>query len=402
MSPVHDVAVIGAGPVGLAATLALAHRGVRVVLLEEGDGSVRTEWRGSTLHPPTLEILSELGLAQPVVEEGVRVESVQYRDLELPGVAEFHVTALGKATPFPFRLQFEQYKLVRLLQEAIAARPSADIRFRHRVESVRQEHDHVDLTMNTPQGKETVRARWAIAADGSHSRTRHHLGIGFSGTSHTAPSLVMATPVDLAEHIPDLAPVSYWSGPHGRVSMIRTPDVWRIAMTVEPDTEEPETTITNSTQDPRVSRVLSPLLGDRQLPLLQHQIYRSHQRVADRFQQGRVFLTGDAAHITATTGGMGLNSGVHDVWYLVRSLTPRLEAPPEQPEITAYEEVRRDVALRVVQPATDTNRRQSDLDTPEARLHRLEQLMARAGDSRIHHSSVERMSMLDAVPEPVA
>ncbi len=393
-----DVAVIGAGPVGLAATLALARQGVRVVLLEEGDGGVRTEWRGSTLHPPTLEILSELDLARPVVDGAVRVERVQYRDLELSETAEFHTALLEGATPFPFRLQFEQYKMVRLLHEAVAAQPSVDVRFRHRVEDVRQEDGHVALEAETSGGRRTVRARWAVAADGSHSRTRRLLDIAFDGTSHTAPSLVMATPVDLAEHVPDLAPVSYWSGPHGRLSMIRTPDVWRIAMTVEPDTG-PGSAVEDSGRDPRVARALRPLLGERSLPLLQHQTYRSHQRVAARFQQGRVFLVGDAAHISATTGGMGLNSGIHDAWYLARRLAPHLDADPAH--IGDYERVRREIALRVVQPATDDNRRQGDLHMPEARLERIRKLRAQADDPQAHRSFVERMSMLDAVPRPV-
>ncbi|TAM93427.1 MAG: FAD-dependent monooxygenase, partial [Jatrophihabitans sp.] len=159
------VAVVGAGPVGLVAALSLARQGVPVVVLDAAGPEVRREWRGSTLHPPTLDALGDLGLADAVVAGGVRVERVQYRDVELDAVATFDYAALGPHARFPFRLQFEQYKLLGMLRDAAERAPEVQVRYRTGVTGVEQGDDAVLLHTTA----DAVRARWVIGADGAHS-----------------------------------------------------------------------------------------------------------------------------------------------------------------------------------------------------------------------------------------
>lgn len=73
----------------MVAALRFAAEGVPVVVVEAGDAGVRAEWRGSTLHPPTLELLDCIGLADAAASGGVRVERLRYRDPELGRTAEF-------------------------------------------------------------------------------------------------------------------------------------------------------------------------------------------------------------------------------------------------------------------------------------------------------------------------
>lgn len=401
--PETDVIVVGAGPVGLTAALVLARRGVLVTLLDAGTGAISPEWRGSTLHPPTMEILATLGLAETVVAGSVRVDRVQYRDLELPEVAEFGYADLTGRTAYPFRLQYEQYKLLRLLRSAIAAEERVRLLLEHRVTGIDQGDGRARVTVDRPGGPARLSARWVVGADGSHSTVRKALGIDFPGITYPDPSLVVATSADLAAHIPDLAPVSYWSGPHGRMSLIRTPDVWRIALTV-PAAEGSDQDRYGTVDQPHpllaeMTDVLPGAPVKDLYPLLQHQVYRSHQRVAQRFQQDRFFLAGDAAHITATTGGMGLNSGIHDVWTLAEVLAPRLDAAPDDPEIVRYERERRAVALRVVQPATTENRSTADLRATAERARRLSRLSAAAADPAARSAFLDRAAMFDAVTD---
>jgi 3-(3-hydroxy-phenyl)propionate hydroxylase len=396
------VAVVGAGPVGMTAALAFARQGVPVTVLEADEPGVRAEWRGSTLHPPTLELLDRIDILESVVAGCVRVDRVQYRDLESDAVATFDYAALAGHTAVPFRAQFEQYKLLRLLRTAVTETPDIDVRHASRVMDSREDGEHLTLTVVPGDGVPyEVRARWVIAADGAHSTMRKLAGIDFPGTTYPTMSLVAATRFPFEEAVADLAPVTYVSGPQGRLSLIRTPDTWRIAVSTDVDSggatpdawraEEPH---------PSLREALDLLVGGRAWaaePLEQHQFYRSHQRVAGAFRAGRVLLVGDAAHLTSTTGGMGLNSGVHDAFDLAARLAPPVvaqDAGGEDRAATAYARERRQVAVDVVQPDTRAARAGVDARNRDVRLGRLAQLQRDAADPAARLRHLRQASML--------
>ncbi|TDD35632.1 FAD-dependent monooxygenase [Actinomadura sp. KC06] len=393
------VIVVGAGPVGLAAALALAAEQVPVTVLEAERAGVGKEWRGSTLHPPTLALLDRIGAAADAVAHGVRVDRLQFRDLQLPDRATFSYSVLEGRTPFPFRVQYEQYKLLRLLRELAEASPHVDLRHEHRVTGLTGADDGAaDATVTLADGTRLT-GPYVVAADGAHSALRKLAGIGFPGDTYPSQSLVAATPFPFEDVVDDLGPISYWSGPNGRLSLIRTPDVWRVATSTTVDAAA-SAEGTGGTH-PELAAALDLLVGDRSWaanPLQQHQLYRSHQRVADRFRAGRLLLAGDAAHLSSTTGGMGLNSGVHDAFDLAARLGPALRAGGDgEAEAGAYAAARRDAAVRVVQPATRTVRAGVDATGRDARLARLRDLAATAADPAAALRHVSAMSMLDAV-----
>ena len=104
-----QVIVAGAGPVGLVAALTLAQAGIEVVLLEKRN-SLNTASKASTFHPPTLEIIDDLGAIEPLLSQGQLVHRIQYRTNEGP-FAEFALADLADRTRYPFRLHLEQSKL---------------------------------------------------------------------------------------------------------------------------------------------------------------------------------------------------------------------------------------------------------------------------------------------------
>jgi len=396
-----EVIVVGAGPVGLVTALGLAKKDIKVLVLEKNSPEVPPQWRGSTIHPPTLAIFDELGLADEIIQGAVKVEVLQYRDLEIPEVVNFDYECINGLVKFPFRLQFEQYKVLKLLRTAAVNNPNIEIQYETLIEAVSQDTSNVTVQVSNGGAKNNIRASWLVGADGSHSAVRKALGIELDGFTYPFPTTVVATPFKFEDHFTGLAPVTYWSGPTGRLSMIRTPDIWRIAMTTPLEgvdiSSDDRGTISEPSQDflAAIDLLLSRLPGVSlvDLELKQYEVYRSHQRIAREFSVNRVALAGDAAHLTTTNGGMGLNSGVQDAAALVDALEKAIAQNSHIP-ISQYAKERQEFCANFLQPTTTTNHKTVDNPDYAARNSRLNELMADTKRPEIVKQVIARASML--------
>src|SRR5262245_43773494 len=116
MSVEERVLIAGAGPVGLTAAANLVRQGVSVTVLEAG-GDLSEESRASTFHPPTLDMLEELGAAKALIAQGLVAPSFQYRNKQQGLLAQFDFGVIGDVTSHPYRVQCEQSKLTRILYD---------------------------------------------------------------------------------------------------------------------------------------------------------------------------------------------------------------------------------------------------------------------------------------------
>lgn len=396
-----QVIVVGAGPVGLVTALGLAQKGIQVLVLEKNSIEVPPQWRGSTIHPPTLAIFDKLGLADEIIAGAIKVEVLQYRDLEIEEVVNFGYDCLDGQVKFPFRLQYEQYKVLKLLRTAASSSPKIKIQYDSLIKSVTQDSDGVLVQVSEGGVTKSVRANWLVGADGSHSAVRKALGIELDGFTYPYPTTVVATPFKFEDHFPGLAPVTYWSGPTGRLSMIRTPDIWRIAMTTPLEgvdiSSDDRGSISQPSQDfiVAINLLLSRIPGVSwaDLELKQYEVYRSHQRIAREFSVDRVALAGDAAHLTTTNGGMGLNSGVQDAAALVKALETAIVLNSSGP-ISQYAKERKEFCANFLQPTTTTNHKTVDNPNYEARKSRLNELSADTNNPEIVKQVIARASMI--------
>jgi len=402
MSQVNpQVIVVGAGPVGLVTALGLAQKGIKVLVLEKNSIEVPPQWRGSTIHPPTLAIFDELGLANEIIEGAIKVEVLQYRDLEIADVVNFDYDCLDGLVKFPFRLQYEQYKVLKLLRNAAAANPNIELKYDSVIDSVSQDSDGVSVQVANNGATNILGAGWLVGADGSHSAVRKALDIELDGFTYPYPTTVVATPFKFEDKFPGLAPVTYWSGPTGRLSMIRTPDIWRIAMTTPLEGVDIASDDRGSISEPSQDFIIAIELLLKLLPgvtltdleLKQYEVYRSHQRIAREFSVKRIALAGDAAHLTTTNGGMGLNSGVQDAAALVKALVAAIAQNSDLP-ISQYAKERKEFCANFLQPTTTTNHKTVDNPDYEARKSRLTELLADTNNPEIVKQVIGRASMI--------
>jgi 2-polyprenyl-6-methoxyphenol hydroxylase-like FAD-dependent oxidoreductase len=389
----RPVVVIGAGPVGMTAAAALAQVGIPVVVVEL-QPEPRPDWRASTFHAATLELLDTIDITEQMHAEGLIVPKYQFRDRRDGLVAEFDFTLLADETRYPYRLQLNQQHLVRMLFDRLQKDSNVELRFGTRLDTLRIEGDGVVLEVQTLEGPQSLAASYVIGADGPRSAVRNALGTDFEGFTYPERFAITSTSVDLQELMPDLGYVNYVSDPEEWLFILRTPESWRVVWPV------PEGMSSVEASSPE--RLQSQLQGvapyEPGYPVIDHQVYNVHQRVAEAMRVGPVLLAGDAAHVNSPIGGVGLNSGIHDAMDAARRLDRIVhERADAEAELATYDRVRRTVAVEYVQADTQRNTDRLREKEEAVRLQHQDDMRELAADPEKARAYIRRVSLLESV-----
>ncbi len=338
-----DVAVVGAGAVGLTLAGRLAQHGAAVTLFEASDAHERVGSRAICMQRETLEIWARLGVGEAVAERGIQwhVGRTYFRgrelfSVDLPGATDEH---------FPPFVNISQSEVEERLTDRVRSL-GVEIRPGHRFIGLTQDPDGVTATFATASGEVTHRSSFLVGTDGAHSAVRHAIGIGFAGYTFDDRFLIADIRADLPftneRHFHFDPP---WN-PGRQVLIHPQPDgIWRIDWQVPSETDADAERVNGG-----LDRRIRDVIGERTpYELVWVTGYRFSQRVADAFRAGRVFLAGDAAHVMSPFGARGLNSGVADAENLAWKLASvvRGDAPPAL--LDTYEAERRPAALANLQ-----------------------------------------------------
>ncbi|MFE3994479.1 FAD-dependent oxidoreductase [Streptomyces goshikiensis] len=328
-----EVAVVGAGPTGLALAVTLAEAGIACVLLDRQAEGANTS-RAAVVHARTLEVLDELDptgkLSGELIRRGIPVSRFRIRDgARLLTTIPFD----GLATAHPYALMVPQYETEAVLLGRLRAL-GGDVHRPYEVTGITQDSDGVTLT--TASG-ETLRAAHAVGADGMHSAVRGAAGIGFTGSAYEESFVLADVTMDW---VPGPREVSLTFAGAGLTVVAPLPSGspgsgrYRVVATATDAPAEPSLAYVQRLLDDRApgqATVTGLTWSSR---------FRIHHRVADRYRSGRLLLAGDAAHVHSPAGGQGMNTGIQDAYALGRALATG--------DLDGYEARRRPVALRVV------------------------------------------------------
>lgn len=396
----NRVIVIGAGPVGLCLSLALAQEGVPVCLIEAlGDHNFLEQVpRAGTNHPATLELLQRVGLYDKLEPRGIIAPLFHYWDRpEGKLVAEFDHALLKDDTRFPYVLQCERIKIVEEALKLVKAHPGIELRLSTEFTAFSQTADGVVAQVTNAAGAaEAIDGSYLISAEGARSIVRKDLDIEFEGFTYPDRTLNIEVAYDFRTHgyternyisDPDeWSNLFHWKGP---------PDRWRVHFPTAPDADETALTRPDALQA-RLQRFLP--IG-RAFDIVGSNLYVVHQRVAKKFRAGRAVLAGDSAHVNSPIGAMGMNSGIHDAFNLAEKLVSILRGEADADVLDRYERQRRHVALQHTQAQTIRNKRLLTEKDPAVRRKNHDELRRTAEDPKLARAFLLRSSLIESLRE---
>jgi 3-(3-hydroxy-phenyl)propionate hydroxylase len=325
--PLHPVAIVGAGPVGLALALGLTRHGIPVVLLERRD-TVSEGSRAICISRRSIEILEWLGVGQPLLAKGVAWTGGRsfYRDKV---VLEFTMPH-EPGQPHPPMINLPQCFAEYYLVKAILGEPLADLRWQSAVTAIQPGDGTVTLTVDTPDGPYPLQASWVVACDGARSSIREAFGLKLKGTGYEGRYVI--ADIRLSSDSPAERRVWFdppWN-PGSTIIMHRQPDnIWRIDYQLRSD-EDPDQEVKLERAIPRIQAHLSWIgeTGDWTVEWIS--LYKVHSLTLDTYWHDRILFAGDAAHLVPIFGVRGLNSGIEDAYnlawklaYVVRGLSDK-------------------------------------------------------------------------------
>jgi 3-(3-hydroxy-phenyl)propionate hydroxylase len=400
MTRIEHVGVVGCGPVGAVMALSLCRRGFRVTLLESNEGPVEDQ-RAATVHPPTVEMLVDLGLKDAAWDGGLLSPIFHYRDRvtdEL--VAIFDVGVLEGEVPYPFVLQWEQYKLVLAALAEAKKTGLLTCRFGHKLLALSQDADKVEGRFEAAGGEEVIGFDYLIGCDGGRSTVRKLSGIEFEGFTWPERFIKIGTTFNFLQTDKGYCTRNYFSDPDEWLNLFKVkgpgePGIWRGIFPTRVE-ETDEEALSHEGVQRRLQKFL-PKSGDYDIAY--HALYKVHQRVAATFNQGRVLLAGDSAHVNNPIGGMGMNGGIHDAVNLAEKLGAMREGVVGAEALDRYTRQRRKAQVDFVQAQSMANKKSLSEKDPVARRQHLDMLKRTAGDLALHKKFLYRSSLIDSLRE---
>lgn len=279
-----DVLIIGAGPVGLTAAIAISSLGKTVRIIDK-NLDITTQIRAIGINPRSLILLEPFGLTNQLISNGIKVSKLNLLN-NTRVLVELSFDCID--SPYNFMLSLPQKKIEKLFISALTKRGIAVERDTE-LTSFKQNENGVVATINKQGKTEDVTCSFLYGADGAHSTVRHQAGIPFEGNNILNRWGIIDVEMD-------------WPFPQSNIFMFD-----HALLIVLPISRDRYFAVSN------IENTFSLLPKESKV----HNVHRQANfnvafRLAKDYQSGRVYLGGDAAHIFPPIGGRGMNLGIED------------------------------------------------------------------------------------------
>lgn len=338
------VVVAGGGPGGALLSYLLARAGIGVTLLESRPDFVR-EYRGDSLHPYTMELLDQLGLARDVLElPHVKAAGFTFHtpdgDLTVARYARLR-------TPFNYVAIMQQHRLIQFLVDRAARHPGFEVRMNSRVTGLLRADDGSVTGVRTRDGE--LRADLVIGFDGRYSTVRKQADLPIESQGASTDLIWFRLPRTASD--PDDADLGLFCGPGRYAGVLNGDDHWRIGVAIAkgsyPAAREAGV---GELQD--FVRTYVPWLADRAGLLTDFadtSLLSVDIAATPRWHRPGLLLLGDAAHVISPVGGNGILMAVQDAVTAANRLVGPLRAGRVEEADLAAVQADREPAIRRVQ-----------------------------------------------------
>jgi 2-polyprenyl-6-methoxyphenol hydroxylase-like FAD-dependent oxidoreductase len=338
----REIAIVGAGPVGLLLALRALEEGLRPLVIERRAGS-REGSRSIGVHPPSLEILGQLGLAERFVARGVRVRrGLAFGGSGALGAVDFD----GLPGEHRFVLTIAQADTESILRDALEERAPGSIREGLELSAIgvrsrdgaKGPNETVDVSIRDARGETShLSVAAVIGCDGKHSATRSASGLGWLGGPYPGRYAMLDVP-DTTQFGDDAA---VFLSPRGLVESFPLPGRkrrWVIRRDADRDVE--------SDRDATVDEIAATVRARTGHRLASSEAgppssFRAERYLAGELASGPVALAGDAGHVISPIGGQGMNLGWLGASQLATALGSALRSGRDPAPALARDAVRR-------------------------------------------------------------
>jgi 2-polyprenyl-6-methoxyphenol hydroxylase-like FAD-dependent oxidoreductase len=356
------VLIVGGGPVGLALAADLGSRGVSCLVIEQSEGPADHP-RASALNARSMEFMRRYGVAE-AVRAASAPEDFPHTALYCTSLTGFEIARIerphhggkGSTAASPERPQrCNQIWLDPILRDLAQGFASVRLRFRCRFDTLSEEEGCVianahDLAADTPV---RIAARYLIDCSGGHSPIRRAFDINMSGSPHVGHHLsIFVRAPDLWKH--------HDKGKAALITFVEPAGLWRNLVIL--DGREfyrfgvRGKQFYDAPQSVDADRLFEEVIG-KPVPheVISVRRWTARNVVADRYQMGRVFLAGDAAHLNHPSSGLGLNTGLGDAVDLAWKIEATLAGWGGPGLLASYEPERHPIGVRNVGHAGATH-----------------------------------------------